>query len=58
MSESGNTAAIRWGGAAFALAALTFTATILLYVFAYGQPAGTGAGGEITLGDKAAHVLA
>lgn len=58
MGDPGNTAAIRWGGAAFALAALMFTATILLYVFAYGQPAGTGAGGEVTLGDKASHALA
>jgi hypothetical protein len=52
------TPAIRWGGAALALSAFTFTVTILLYVFAYGQPVGTGVVGEVTFGDKAAHVLA
>ncbi|HUF29414.1 MAG TPA: hypothetical protein VMM77_02035, partial [Gemmatimonadaceae bacterium] len=40
-----------------AVCAAAFTITIILYVFAYGQPAGTGAGGEVTLGDAAAHML-
>jgi hypothetical protein len=49
--------AVRWGGAALAVCAFTFTVTISLYVTAFGQPAGTGAGGEVTLADAAAHVL-
>lgn len=50
--------AIRWGGAGLALSAALFVVTIVLYVAVYGQPEGTGPGGEVMLGDKAVHVLA
>lgn len=49
--------AVRWGGTVFPACALAFIATILLYVIGYGQPAKTSAGGEVTLGNAAAHVM-
>lgn len=48
---------VRWGGMALALSALTFVVTIVLYAAVYGQPTGTGEGGDVTLQDAATHLV-
>jgi hypothetical protein len=45
----------RWGGALLALGALAYAVAVVAFVVAYGQPAGTGPGGEVTLADRATH---
>ena len=45
----------RWGGAALALGALAYAAAVVAFVVAYGQPEGTGPGGDATLADRVAH---
>lgn len=49
--------AIRWAGAVLAAASLALIACFLLYITAYGAPTGTGAGGAVTIQDRAGHVL-
>ena len=48
----------RWGGVLLAAGSVGYLVTIILYVAVYGRPEGTGPEGVITLGDKAAHMLA
>jgi hypothetical protein len=48
----------RWGGAILSIGAFLYTLAIILYVIVYGQPKRTGPGGEVTVGDSAAHLLA
>lgn len=45
----------RWGGAGLALGAFAYAAAVVAFVVAYGQPEGTGPGGEATLVDRVAH---
>ncbi len=51
-------AGTRWGGVILTLGAVLYTIAILAYLIVYGQPAGTGAGGEVTAGDSVRHLLA
>ncbi len=48
----------RWGGASLALGAILYTFALLAYLMIYGQPEGTGAAGEVTVGDSVRHLLA
>lgn len=50
-------AARRRGAVVFGLGMVAYCVAIVLFVAVYGRPAGSGAGGAVTLGDRVAHYL-
>lgn len=57
MIQSNKTKSIRWGGAFITIGSLTMLFSIISYIIFYGQPAGTGSNGQVTLQDTANHIL-